>query len=224
MILKQTWWDNNLSTHMNKFLGWVSGSDAESKIYFRNFIKASNIKFKNCLDVGCGPATEYLGFQQDSIDIEYTGVDSSVILNNINVEKGIPMIQAEGHSVPVNNNSYDLVFSRHVLEHQLSFEPILEEGLLPDELINVLKSYLVNPSATSTGHGPLVDVLKTYDASNTSITLHALPENQIFLLKNLALIKGKLRRTRYFCKEANTGKLYLVAKNAQVTPLESNEL
>jgi hypothetical protein len=36
MILKQTWWDNNLSTHMNKFLGWVSGSDAESKIYFIN--------------------------------------------------------------------------------------------------------------------------------------------------------------------------------------------
>ena len=104
------------------------------------------------------------------------------------------------------------------------FEPILEEDLLPDELINVLKSYLVNPSATSTGHGPLVDVLKTYDASNSSITLHALPENQIFLLKNLELIKGKLRRTRYFCREANTGKLYLVAKNAQVTPLETNEL
>jgi hypothetical protein len=70
----------------------------------------------------------------------------------------------------------------------------------------------------------LVDILKTYDASNSSITLHALPENQIFLLKNLTLIKGKLRRTRYFCREAKTGKLYLVAKNAQVTPMESNEL
>jgi len=155
----------------------------------------------------------------------------------------------KGHQITVNRNlnSYAfLVTYLHEVAHLLTylayknkvlphgeewknsfrsiFEPILEEGLLPDELINVLKSYLVNPSATSTGHGPLVDVLKTYDASNTSITLHALPENQIFLLKNLALIKGKLRRTRYFCKEANTGKLYLVAKNAQVTPLESNEL
>jgi len=155
----------------------------------------------------------------------------------------------KGHQITVNRNlnSYAfLVTYLHEVAHLLTylayknkvlphgeewknsfrsiFEPILEEGLLPDELINVLKSYLVNPSATSTGHGPLVDVLKTYDASNTSITLHALPENQIFLLKNLALIKGKLRRTRYFCREANTGKLYLVAKNAQVTPLESNEL
>ena len=155
----------------------------------------------------------------------------------------------KGHQITVNRNlnSYAfLVTYLHEVSHLLTyltyknkvlphgeewknsfrtiFEPILEEDLLPDELINVLKSYLVNPSATSTGHGPLVDVLKTYDASNSSITLHALPENQIFLLKNLELIKGKLRRTRYFCREANTGKLYLVAKNAQVTPLETNEL
>ena len=151
----------------------------------------------------------------------------------------------KGHQITVNRNlnSYAflvtylhvltyLTYKNKVLPHgeewknsfRTIIEPILEEDLLPDELINVLKSYLVNPSATSTGHGPLVDVLKTYDASNSSITLHALPENQIFLLKNLELIKGKLRRTRYFCREANTGKLYLVAKNAQVTPLETNEL
>jgi hypothetical protein len=134
----------------------------------------------------------------------------------------------KGHQITVNRNlnSYAfLVTYLHEVAHLLTyltyknkvlphgeewkssfrtiFEPILEEDLLPDELIKVLKSY---------------------DASNSSITLHALPENQIFLLKNLALIKGKLRRTRYFCREANTGKLYLVAKNAQVTPLESNEL
>jgi SprT protein len=155
----------------------------------------------------------------------------------------------KGHQITVNRNlnSYAfLVTYLHEVAHLLTylayknkvlphgeewknsfrsiFEPILEEGLLPDELINVLKSYLVNPSATSTGHGPLVDVLKTYDTANLSISLHALPENQIFLLKNLELIKGKLRRTRYFCREAKTGKLYLVAKNAQVNPLETNEL
>ena len=155
----------------------------------------------------------------------------------------------KGHQITVNRNlnSYAfLVTYLHEVAHLLTyltyknkvfphgeewknsfrsiFEPILEDELLPDELIKVLKSYLVNPSATSTGHGPLVDVLKTYDTSNSSITLNALPENQIFLLKNLELIKGKLRRTRYFCTEAKTGKLYLVAKNAQVTPLESNEL
>jgi ubiquinone/menaquinone biosynthesis C-methylase UbiE len=145
MILKQTWWDNNLTAKMNKFLGWVGGSDAESKVFFRNVIKTSQIKFKNCLDIGCGPATEYSGFQQDNIDIAYTGVDSSVILNNINIEKRIPMIQAEGHAVPVEDNSYDLVFSRHVLEHQLSFEPILKE-MIRISSIMVAHTFFIKPT------------------------------------------------------------------------------
>jgi ubiquinone/menaquinone biosynthesis C-methylase UbiE len=126
-VLKQTWWDDNLNSKMETFLNWVGDSDVESKIFFRNFLKMSDINFKKCLDVGCGPATEFFGFKKDGISIEYTGVDSSTVLNRINIEKGIPMIQAEGHSIPVTDSSYDLVFSRHVLEHQLSFEPILEE-------------------------------------------------------------------------------------------------
>jgi hypothetical protein len=155
----------------------------------------------------------------------------------------------KGHQITVNRNlnSYAfLVTYLHEVAHLLTyltyknkvlphgeewknsfrsiFKPLLEGDLLPPDLIKVLESYLINPSASSSGYGPLVDILKTYDASNASITLHSLPENQFFLLKNLQLIKGKLRRTRYFCKEAQTGKLYLVAKNAQVISLESNEL
>lgn len=126
-VLKQTWWDDNLNSKMDTFLNWIGSSDAESKVYFRNFLKTNKITFDKCLDVGCGPATEFFGFKNDNINIEYTGVDSSLVLNEINIKKSIPMIQAEGHSIPVDNNSYDLVFSRHVLEHQLAFEPILEE-------------------------------------------------------------------------------------------------
>ena len=100
------------------------------------------------------------------------------------------------------------------------FEPILEEELLPPELVHVLLKYLENPSASSTGYSPLVEILSTYDEKISRVSLHHLPEGQEFFLKNLCLIKGKLRRTRYFCKETSTGKLYLVAKNAQVNPSE----
>lgn len=37
------------------------------------------------------------------------------------------MIQAEAHSIPVEDNSYEITFARHLLEHQPTFEPILDE-------------------------------------------------------------------------------------------------
>ena len=97
------------------------------------------------------------------------------------------------------------------------FEPILDEDLLPTPLVRVLKEYLQNPSATSNGYAPLVSVLSTFDQEPASGTrLVDLAEGKVFQLKNLNLIKGKLRRTRYICQETTTGKNYLVAKNAYV--------
>ncbi len=126
-VLQQTWWDSNLKTKMDEFKGWVGDHNAESKSFFRNYIKKNNLKFNNMLDVGCGPATEYYGFKNDLIDIDYTGVDSSVILNQLNKEKNINMLNAEAHNIPVSDSSFDLVYCRHVLEHQPSFESVLKE-------------------------------------------------------------------------------------------------
>ena len=101
------------------------------------------------------------------------------------------------------------------------FEPILDEDLLPAELVGILQAYLINPVATSNGYTPLVEALKKYDPIDTSaLLLFNLEEGQAFRLKNLHLQKGKLRRTRYICQDVQSGKLYLVAKNAQVHPIE----
>lgn len=147
-ILEQTWWDENLNSRMEEFLNWIGASSAESKVYFRNFLKTSPLEFKNCLDVGCGPATEYFGFKEDGIILEYTGVDSSKILNDLNRKKGIPMIMAEAHSIPANEAEYDLVFSRHVLEHQLNFEPILAEMIRIGKKL-VVHIFFIKPSELS---------------------------------------------------------------------------
>ncbi len=101
------------------------------------------------------------------------------------------------------------------------FEPILDEDLLPAELVGILQAYLINPVATSNGFTPLVEALKKYDPIDASaLLLFNLEEGQAFRLKNLHLQKGKLRRTRYICQDVQSGKLYLVAKNAQVQPIE----
>ena len=101
------------------------------------------------------------------------------------------------------------------------FEPILDEELLPADLVKVLRAYLMNPAASSNGYQPLVDILKSYDPEPPAGTpLIELAEGAHFALKNLRFIKGKLRRTRYICKELNSGRNYLVAKNAYVLPIE----
>ncbi len=102
------------------------------------------------------------------------------------------------------------------------FDPILDPELLPEELVPVLKAYLKNPVATSNGFTPLVEALKKYDVNqDPAMLLFNVGEGSIFQLKNLLLKKGKLRRTRYICQEVQTGKLYLVAKNAQVQPIDA---
>jgi hypothetical protein len=97
----------------------------------------------------------------------------------------------------------------------------LDEDLLPTELVEVLRAYLKNPAASSNGYQPLVDILKSYDPEPPAgIPLIELAEGAHFALKNLHFIKGKLRRTRYICKEINSGRNYLVAKHAHVLPIE----
>lgn len=101
------------------------------------------------------------------------------------------------------------------------FDPILFPELLPEELIAVLKDYLKNPSATSTGHPGLVKVLEQLEGRNNKITLEHIEKNSIFRIKNLILIKGELRRTRYLCKDAKSNKKYLVSKFAEIIPMEN---
>lgn len=148
-----------------------------------------------------------------------------------------------GHSITVNHNLNPyafLVTYLHEVAHLVTylnhknkvqphgiewknnfkslFEPILEEDLLPKELINALNGYLKNPAASSAAYAPLVEVLKTFDPINAFVLLKDLPENAIFTIKNLRLIKQKINRTRYFCIDPKTGKRYLVSKNANVLP------
>ena len=127
--IEQTYWDKNFSQDpefANKFFTAIGDKTAHSKKWFRLWLK-NHPEFKNCLDVGCGPATEFEAFREDEISVAYTGVDSSNHLVEMNKSRGVDMINAHAHSIPVNDSSYDLVMSRHVLEHNPTFQPVLEE-------------------------------------------------------------------------------------------------
>jgi ubiquinone/menaquinone biosynthesis C-methylase UbiE len=125
---KHTWWDNNLSNKntFKIFTEWLGDDMAASRIWFRKYLK-ENPNYSSILDVGCGPAIDYYAYPKHNINIKYTGVDSSIYLNERNKKLGIEMIQSEAHNIPVKDSAYDIAYSRHVLEHQPDFRANLKE-------------------------------------------------------------------------------------------------
>lgn len=129
-VIEQTYWDKNFKEDKEfaeKFFTAIGDTNAHSKVWFRIWLKENSVKFNNCLDVGCGPATEFEGFKNDGIEMEYTGVDSSEYLVELDKSRGANMILAHAHEIPVEDSSYELVMSRHVLEHNPDFKPVLNE-------------------------------------------------------------------------------------------------
>jgi ubiquinone/menaquinone biosynthesis C-methylase UbiE len=125
--MNQTWWNDNLSKpeNMDIFKKWIGDQNAQSKVLLRQYIASK--KYSSILDVGCGVATEYDGYKNDGYPIDYKGVDSCSILVKSNIARGVPMIEANCENIPLEDKSIDIVYSRHVLEHQPSFKGILNE-------------------------------------------------------------------------------------------------
>jgi ubiquinone/menaquinone biosynthesis C-methylase UbiE len=125
MEFKQTWWDNNLSKRFDEFTSWIGSSDSTSKIFFRNYIKEK--KYKTLIDLGCGTATEFSAYQKEYPELSYLGVDSSKFLFDLNTKLNIPMWNSSAENTNLISNHSEVIFSRHVLEHQPTFQPVLLE-------------------------------------------------------------------------------------------------
>ena len=125
-LKEQTFW-NNFMRHetMDTFKNWVGDFKAESKIYFYDYLKNKN--YKTILDVGCGDATLYDGLNNSNIDIEYTGVDSCNYFVNIGKNRNINILEADIRKINITDSTYDIVFARHIVEHQPDFETLFTE-------------------------------------------------------------------------------------------------
>ena len=95
-------------------------------------------------------------------------------------------------------------------------EPILTVSDLPLDIKNSLTKSIKNPKASSCSDINLSRVLKKYDQAKNTQTLEELDENEIFGINKKVFSKGKLRRTRYLCKELVSGKSYLIHALAEV--------
>jgi hypothetical protein len=118
------------------------------------------------------------------------------------------------------HNKYGFKVNPHGAEWKSEFrsllKPILEQESLPTDLKKVLSNSITNLKASSCTDIKLARELKKYNQANRTVSLEELVENCLFILNKKTYSKGKLRRTRYLCKELNTGKSYLIHALAEV--------
>jgi ubiquinone/menaquinone biosynthesis C-methylase UbiE len=142
----QTWWDKNIEENLDLFLGWVGDENKYSKVFMREYVISNG--YRSLADLGCGPASEFFGYKKDCPDMKYLGVDSSSFLFNRNLAAGVPMLLANIEDTNLPDDSYEVAFSRHVLEHQ----PGYEKGL--GELIRIASKEAIHVFFIAPKDGP----------------------------------------------------------------------
>lgn len=119
------WWDNN--TNEEQMLGWVGDYTASSKVVSRKHIIGK--RYKSILDCGAGLCSEYYGYKADGYKIKYSAIDGCEKFVERAKNVGINIVLAELDHIPFPDNSFDVVYIRHVLEHLPRYEDALKEAI-----------------------------------------------------------------------------------------------
>lgn len=101
-------------------------------------------------------------------------------------------------------------------------QPFLNSDVFPIDILYALRKYMHNPGASSCSDKTLLKALKLYDENDSEkIFLEYLPHKTIFLYNGERLFeKGEKMRTRFRCKEVNTGQVYLFNSLTEVEVFE----
>ena len=111
---------------INEFNRWdVSGKQWKDTI--REYIAEK--KFTSVLDCGAGNFSEYYSFEEDGIDIKYTGIDITKRFVEKAKAKGIDAFHCSIQNMPFENNSFDVVICYDIINHQKEIMPCIDEAM-----------------------------------------------------------------------------------------------
>jgi len=118
-----------LNSHIDDFSNKVCLGDFTHEIkYFLKVIEKCNFEFPKVLIIGCGDGSEaYKMYEMTGWNI--FGIDA--------VEpkrfKEVNLIKSEAENLPFEDNTFDIVYSNHVLEYIIGYKKVL------DQIIRVIK-------------------------------------------------------------------------------------
>ena len=92
------------------------------------------------LDVG---VSEFYGIEKYK-NLEYTGMDITPEIVEFNENKGINCVVGSANNIPFADSTFDIVHSRHVIEHMENFKKPLEEMIRVAKYV-VLIPFFIKP-------------------------------------------------------------------------------
>ena len=169
----ENWWSENLFGGKSEYMHlgntvrmpsieefsktWMGSIYQKDRIKVRKHFK----KYKSLLDVGCGGSPEYFGIKQYK-NLTYTGLDITPEMVKFNVDKGINCIQGSANDIPFEESSFEVVHSRHVIEHMENFVKPVNEMIRVSKCL-VLISFFIEPLESSKSQYSLDNVGTEYE-------------------------------------------------------------
>lgn len=90
-------------------------------------------------------------------------------------------------------------------------QPVMSDLVFPEDVLPLLSKHMLNPMASTYSDAKLTKALSAYDEIKNPLPLLAdLPDGSIFKIGKKMFVKGKLRRTRYLCREYKSKREYMV--------------
>lgn len=114
----------------------------------------------------------------------------------------------------------------HGKEWKLTFKllmvPFLSPEIYPNEILQPLANYLINPKASTDSDVKLSLAMKLKQRDSDKNFIFELGSGDLFLLKERKFKIIEKKRTRYLCLDILNRKKYLINQNAEVTLLSSH--
>lgn len=148
------WWENNLGNMQHQFSTWLEQSDSDSRKAIFDFIRNNNIN--TVLECGPGTFIDYHVFFSKKLDISYAAIDITPKIVEQGKSLGLDIALSSIDNITKPNSSYELVYCRHVLEHQDYFSKAL------DEMLRVSSKYIAVAFWLLSDHNTIIN----YDSMN----------------------------------------------------------
>lgn len=196
------WWDQASKNNIKRVVDRLSLPNDRERLEINKILKSHEVE--SVLDVGCGPATEYLSFQQEDClnRIEYTGLDRSQTMLDVAQERfpGLATVRGDVESLPFGRGSYDAVIIKHVLEHQPEgFKKTITEAA------RVARKYVI----IDFFHALLPITIKINDARGYANNWYCRKDFESFLT---ALPFSKIERTKCSGSVGQLAEIYTLVK------------